>query len=124
MNKIVKVIVGSASLLPFLALAVTDTQLANGWFGKTLKDGGALMSKIVTFLIAVAIVWFVWNVIKFTMATDEDKKGEAKTQMIWGIVALAVILSIWGLVSILQGAFGITAGGDAAQTGGGLIPNL
>ncbi len=114
MKKLVKIVVGSVWALPFLALAQTPN-LEGSYFSTLLTQAGSFLDKIVVFLIAVAVVWFVWNVIKFTMATDEDKKGEARTQMIWGIVALAVIMSIWGLVNVLQGAFGLTTVGP---TGG------
>ena len=37
--------------------------------------------------------------------------------MIWGISALFVIVSIWGLVGILQGTFGVSGGGTTAIPG-------
>jgi len=108
MKKTVKVIAGSLWALPILALA----QTANPTYLSSLIGGAkTLLDQLVVFLIALAVVWFIWNVIKYTMSEDEEKKGAAKSQMIWGVIAIAVIVSIWGLVAILQGIFGVNTTG-------------
>jgi hypothetical protein len=108
MKKTVKVIAGSLWALPFMALA----QTANPTYISSLISGAkTLLDQLVVFLIALAVVWFIWNVIKYTISDDEDKKAGAKSQMIWGIVGIAVIVSIWGLVAILQGIFGVNTTG-------------
>jgi Na+/proline symporter len=55
-------------------------------------------------LMAFAVIWIVFNVIRFIMADDENRKTY-RTSIIWGIVGLAVALSIWGLVRILTNSF-------------------
>lgn len=108
MKKTVKIIAGSLWALPILALA----QTANPTYLSSLIGGAkTLLDQLVVFLIALAVVWFIWNVIKYTMSEDEEKKGAAKSQMIWGVIAIAVIVSIWGLVAILQGIFGVNTTG-------------
>ena len=108
MKKAVKVIAGTVWALPFTALA----QTVNPTYLQSLIGGAkALLDQLVVFLIALAVVWFIWNVIRYTMSSDEEKKGAAKSQMIWGIVAIAVIVSVWGLVTILQGIFGVNTTG-------------
>jgi uncharacterized membrane protein YidH (DUF202 family) len=102
-----------ASGLPSLVLA-RDA----GYLTELIKQGKTLLDNLIVFLIALAVVWFIWNVIKYTMSDDEEKKGAAKSQMIWGIVAIAVIVSIWGLVGILQTMFG--AGGQTANDAGSI----
>jgi len=62
---------------------------------------------------AIAILYFIWEVIQYTIAGDEDKKKAAKSGVIWAIVGIFVIFSIWGLVHILQNTFG---GQGSAQT--------
>jgi hypothetical protein len=100
MKKVVKIVAGSLWALPFMAFA----QNVN-YISKLISDAQYLLDRLVVLLIAFAVVWFIWNVIRFTMAEDEEGKSKAKSQMIWGIVALAVIVSIWGLVAILQSIF-------------------
>jgi hypothetical protein len=56
------------------------------------------------FFLAVAI--FVWGVVQYWInAEDEAKREQGKKLMIWGLIAVTVILSIWGLVNILGGTF-------------------
>ena len=64
---------------------------------------------IIPLIFALAVVFFVWGAVKFFIinADEEAKRAQGKQFMIWGVVALAVMVSIWGLVSILGNTFGI-----------------
>ena len=42
--------------------------------------------------------------------------------MIWGLIGLAVIVSIWGLIAVLRNSFGID--NSAGNLGGGLVPTV
>lgn len=117
MKKILKTVAGSLWALPLMALAATPNVTYVSTFITKVKG---LLDQMVVFLIALAIVWFIWNVIKFTMSTDEDGKTKARSQMIWGIIAIAVIVSIWGLVSVLQNIFGVST--DSAVNVNQLLP--
>ena len=115
MKKVVKIVAVSAWVLPFMASAQSVTYLQN-----LLGGAKALLDQLVVFLVALAVVWFIFNVIRYAMSSDPEKQSQAKTQMIWGIVAIAVIVSIWGLVAILQGIFGV--GTNAAGNLRPLLP--
>ena len=108
--------------LPMLVLAA-DPELGTGYFSKLIRGATTLLKDVLIFLISLAVVWFIWNVVKYAMSSEEDGKEKAKSQMINGIIAIAVIVSIWGIVAILQTAFG-TGGGNAnsAFNSEGMIP--
>lgn len=113
MKKFTKVIAGSLWALPFMAFAVEGVpsnadSLNSGYLSSLLTNVSKFLGQIVVVLIAFAVVWFIVNVIKYVMSTDEDSKKAARTQMIWGIIGIAVIVSIWGLVGILQATFGLS----------------
>ena len=56
---------------------------------------------------------FIWGVVQYVINGEEEaKKAKGKQFMIWGIIALAVMVSVWGLVSILTHTFGISSGKD------------
>ncbi len=96
---------------------------------------------IVPLLFAIAFVMFIWGTVKFFLINggEEEKRSEGKQFMIWGVIAFAVMLSVWGLVGILRATFGInntsilpqvtppssstTTGGGGGGTGGGNICN-
>ena len=65
---------------------------------------------VIPLLFALAVVMFAWGTINFLIinADEEAKREEGKQFMIWGIIALAGMISVWGLVKILAVTFGIT----------------
>jgi hypothetical protein len=70
----------------------------------------SVMDKIIPLIIGAAVIVFLWGVLKYVLsgADDPDKRKEARGFMVWGIVALFVMVSVWGLVKILQTTTGIT----------------
>ncbi len=63
---------------------------------------------VIPLIIALALTMFVWGVVQYVINSDEEaKKEKGKQFMIWGIIALAVMFSVWGLVNILGSTFGI-----------------
>lgn len=64
---------------------------------------------VIPLMFALAVVYFVWGVIQFVIlgAGEEAKRTQGRQHMIWGVVALAVMLGVWALVGILGGTFGI-----------------
>ncbi len=104
-----KKILFSVGSLFTLSLPILASAQTLGYMASLFSQGTTLLKNILIFLVSLAVVWFIWNVIRYTISEDEDKKAGAKSQMINGIIAITVIVSIWGLVSILQTMFG--AGG-------------
>lgn len=102
MQKIKKFIPIGLVFTPFLVLA------AAGYTIETLitKLIG-ILNVVVPFLIAVAVVIFLFGVVKYiTAGGDEEKRKEARNVMIYGIIGLFVMVSIWGLVAVLVNTFG------------------
>ncbi len=67
-----------------------------------------LLNALIGMLITVAIIVFFWGLIRYLMhdgSSEDAHKGIH--QMIWGIVAIFVMVSIWGLVALLQRTFGV-----------------
>ena len=70
--------------------------------------GCILSVAVLPLLVTVAIVIFIIGIIKYISKADEAKeREEGRNFMIYGIVALFVMVSIWGLVGIIQGTFGL-----------------
>jgi hypothetical protein len=59
-------------------------------------------------VVAVAVLGFVWGLAMFIWsAGNEKKRAEGKYIMLWGVIALFVIVSIVGLIKLLQVTFDI-----------------
>ena len=63
---------------------------------------------VIPLIITLALASFVWGVVQYVINTDEEaKRAKGRQFMIWGIVALTVMVSVWGLVNLVGGSFGI-----------------
>lgn len=72
-----------------------------------------ILARMVPLLIGVAMLAFFWFLIEFIWkgkeSPDEQKKG--KTGMMYSILAIFVMVSIWGLVAFIGNVLGIGQGG-------------
>ncbi|MEI8338103.1 MAG: hypothetical protein WCF92_03085 [bacterium] len=60
----------------------------------------------IPFLIMIAFVLFLIGVVRFVGAGDNEEARQAgRSVMIFGIVVLFVMVSVWGLVAILYSSF-------------------
>ena len=100
-----KIIISAGSSLTALSMPLVAS-------AQSITSVTTLISSLINFtigiLIGVAIIAFFIGLIRylFTARADDTKKGAAKL-MIGGIVAIAVMLSIYGLVRLLQNTFGV-----------------
>jgi len=102
MKRILAIVLVGISPIIALAQAYSPNQGVSGLF----NFAGGILNRAVPLIIALAVVYFIWQVFRYAVAANEEDKGKAKTQMIWGIVGIFVMVSIWGLVAILQSTFG------------------
>ena len=65
----------------------------------------SLINAVLPVLIALGVLFFVWGVITFVIGNDEEAKTKGRNRMIYGIIGLAVIIGMWGLVNILTKTF-------------------
>jgi len=93
----------SGDVLPATCPGGTDT------VGHLLNFFTCIISQsVIPLLITLAIVFFIWGVGQYMLnANDSTKREEGRKFMIWGIISLFVIVSIWGLIKLLTGTFGI-----------------
>ena len=79
--------------------------------GNLFDYASCLISRsVIPLMFAIAMAMFIWGVVQYVINSDEEsKKAKGRDFMIWGIIALAVMVSVWGLVSILGKTFGISS---------------
>lgn len=82
------------ALMPMLSFA------AIGGIDGVMTKISDLMSMAMPLLLSAAVLFFVYALVKFMLSAGADKTA-AKEQMIWGVVILFVMISVWGLVNIL-----------------------
>jgi hypothetical protein len=112
MKKKLAILSGSVlGFAPFVALAqVTAVRPGKdvcilGTLGGWICKIGELVNAVVPLLIALAVVYFIWGVITYVIASDEEAKEAGRNRIIFGIIGLTVIVAMWGIVGVLKRTF-------------------
>ena len=96
-------IIPALVLAPFLASAQTGGNL--GGVTNLLRSFGGLVNTALPIVVGLALLGFFWGLAMFIFASnDPEKRGEGRQIMIWGVVALFVMVAVWGLVNFLSTA--------------------
>jgi hypothetical protein len=95
--------------LPVVVLAEGSGNLSTGVgnINNLITQLRAAINNLIPFVIGIAIIYFIWGVVKYIIATGAEDKAAARGFIIYGIIGLAVIFSIYGLIALLQETFGI-----------------
>ncbi|MBO05762.1 MAG: hypothetical protein CMI58_01760 [Parcubacteria group bacterium] len=106
-----KILIKSLSLyfVPVLAFAVAAPTDFNSLVNIVVK----LMGKVIPIIVALTLLGFFWGIAQFILNADKGKvqdkenKDLGKGTMFWGVIILFVMLSIWGIIGLLQTSFGV-----------------
>lgn len=82
-----------------------------------LKDFKSLLDLVIPIVFALAIIFFFWGLAQFIRSVSDKTIAEGKNKMIWGIIALFVMISIWGIISYIGDSVGIKTGASSAPCG-------
>lgn len=77
--------------------------------GGSLGVVGLLNTVVVPVIFTLAFAAFIWGVVNyfFLHGSDEGKRAEGRQFIIWGIIGMVVLFSVWGFVNILLSTLGI-----------------
>ena len=68
---------------------------------------GNIVNMLVPIVTTLAIVFFFYGLAKYVLnAGDEEKKAEGKNIMIWGVLAMFVLVTLWGIIAFMQKTVG------------------
>jgi len=102
------VIVGTY-LAPFAVLAqgTTGTQTR---ISDVLLTFTGLLNLIPPILLALAIIYFMFGLVTYILNSSKDSgnRSEAIEIMIWGGIAIFVMVTITSIIRIVQNTFGVT----------------
>lgn len=67
---------------------------------------GIINERIIPIFIGIALIYTIYAVVSFIAAGDDTKlREEKKQQILWGVIGLFVIVSIWGIISLIGTTF-------------------
>jgi hypothetical protein len=96
-------------IISFSALAVTMAPafaLAANAFS-IITTVNQILAYVIPILITLAVVYFIWGVIQYTITTDEETKKNARSKIIYGLIGLFIIIAFWGVIGLITTTFGV-----------------
>ena len=100
-----KKIISSGLVLSALPMFAFAAGMADAF--SLLALAHKLLNTIIPVLIALAVVYFIWGVIQYTVSTDEEAKTGARGKIINGLIGLFIIVSFWGIIAIITNTTGV-----------------
>jgi uncharacterized membrane protein YfcA len=76
-----------------------------------------IFNPIIILLFVVALVYFLVGVVEFIANQDnEEAKTKGKSHMIWGIVGIAIMMGVFGIMRIIMNTLNISGINPEQQT--------
>jgi hypothetical protein len=67
-----------------------------------------IVRPIILLLFGAAFVVFVWGVVVFIKdADDENNRKKSQSGIIWGIVGMVIMVSVYGIINVIAGTIGV-----------------
>jgi membrane-anchored glycerophosphoryl diester phosphodiesterase (GDPDase) len=111
MKKVIYTLISlMATSLPSLAFAQTSPSGVNSNYVNSLANlASSVLNWAVYLIMVLALVYFLWGVAQYIIkGGNPEEKAKAKSIMVYGIIGLAVMASVWGLVGVLTGIFNVS----------------
>jgi len=97
MKKLTKISPFALLVFPMFAFAALDSTEG------LIFDAKSIVKNLLTLVAAIALLVFFWGIAKFIYAQgNEAAKTEAKKIIVWGLIALFVMVSVWGIIGYFQ----------------------
>jgi uncharacterized membrane protein len=94
MKKLTFIALLALAMFPSVAFA----QARFGGIREFITSAGQLVKLAIPVVAGIALLVFFWGLVKFIYASSAEGKSEGKNFMLWGIIALFVMIAVWGLV--------------------------
>ena len=70
-----------------------------------------IINPLIAFLFALAIAFFLYGVLQFFLNQDnEEAKTKGKSHMIWGVVGITIMMSVFAIMNIILNTLDISPG--------------
>ena len=71
-----------------------------------LEIFGDLINLATPIVVALALLFFFWGLATYILnANDEKARKEARAKMIYGLIALFLMVSVWGIINVIRDTF-------------------
>lgn len=113
-----KILAVAALAAPALAFAQS---IKADYFVSIITAVQNILNLIVPIVIGVVVVLFLWEGYKYFKAEGDDKAA-IRNKMLEGVIIIAVMVSLWGLVALVKNIAGVTDQGATQGITNQLLP--
>lgn len=73
----------------------------------------SIADRLIPILVAFAVLAFFWFLVRFIWkgASDPAEREKMKGGMVWSVLAIFVMVSVWGLIGLISSITGVQTGG-------------
>lgn len=65
-----------------------------------------LLNSAIPFIVGLTIFVIIWGIFQYVVhGAEEEKRAEGRQFVLWGIIGVFMMLSVWGLVNVLVNTF-------------------
>lgn len=96
----------SLSLVAVIALFPTFVT-AQATADSVLGTISGVLNGLIGLFITIALIVFFWGLIKYLAGSGQEGNAEGLKIMFWGAITLFVMVSIWGIIKLVQNTFDV-----------------
>ena len=89
------------TLAVFLMPAVAFAQYSVTNSSSLFSSVKSILNAVIPIIIALAVVYILWGIVQSFIQGGEEERKAGHMKILYGIIALFIMVSIWGLVNIL-----------------------
>lgn len=68
-----------------------------------------ILNPIIYLLFAVALLVFLWGIFQMINgAASDEARSKGRQNIMWGIIGMLIMVSVYGILNIVLNTFGIT----------------
>lgn len=65
-----------------------------------------IINPLILLLFALALAYFLYGVFEFiSNQSNDEKKTTGKSHMLWGVIGLTIMMSVWAILGLLLNTF-------------------
>ena len=91
-----------------------NSEMAGSGISRLIGVILGLLGYIAVIIVSLAVVFFLWGLIKYVIARSDEDRKNARAIIVNGLIILFVMVSVWSLVAIVNRSLGI----DRVSPGG------
>lgn len=73
------------------------------------RVNGLILNPLILLAFGLSSVYFIYGIVKFLSLEAGDKnKKDAQNAIIWGLVGMVIMFSVYGIINFVLATFGVT----------------